>query len=713
MSPEKVQRLRVALVYGSLILFAGAIVVRLFTIQFAEADQWRLQADNVTTVRSVEPDRGHIYSDDGRLLATSVPEYEIHMDMHADGLTDEALRAGIDSLCIGLSTLFGDRSPAEYKRDLLDAHARGERYHLVKRKVDHEQMLALNTLPIYRMGRMKSGLIAVKHYERKQWFGRLARRTVGDVPSDSGNYGLERGFEAFLHGTAGNRLERRLVGGAWMPVEDGEGTDPVPGSDIHTTLDINLQDVADHALEAQLRKNGAHHGCVVVMETKTGFIKAISNLTLQKDSSYAEVENYAVGHATEPGSTFKTAAIMVGLEDGLLTPQQRVDTRGGKRKYADRWMHDSHEQGYGIISLQRALEVSSNTGVSQAIYGAYAKQPDRFVSGLRRLGFGQPLGVRVPGEAMPILYGPEDRKHWYGTSLPWMSIGYGVTVTPLQTLAFYNAIANNGRMVQPQFVTSVTRNGKEVAHFDPVVLNERICSDATLGKIKRMLEGVVDTGTAVNLRSAHFRIAGKTGTAQIAAASAGYKVNGVSYQASFVGYFPAEAPRYTCIVVVSSPSQKGYYGNVVAGPIFREIADKLFGNRLDMQNERELAIADSLRGPSIDRTPLTMSGNTRDLLAAAQGLGVRTSWADGNADESEWVSTTAGDSTVTLSQRTIPGDQLGMVPNVLGMGLKDALYILENRGLQVRIVGNGMVKRQSLQPGTRCSRGSAIILELT
>lgn len=708
MTPERTIRLRIGLVYGCLVAFAVAIAAKMFTIQIAEKDKWEAERDQVaTSVRTVQPDRGHIYSDDGRLLATSVPEYEVHMDMRAEGLTDKLFFSGIDSLSLGLSALFNDRTAAEYKRALLDAHARGERYYLVKRKVDHEQMLRLRELPIYREGRSRSGLVTVKRYERKQWFGRLARRTIGDVPGDSGKFGAEMSFEQYLHGTEGNRLERRLVGGAWMPVDDGEGVDPVPGSDIHTTIDINLQDVADHALEAQLKKNGAHHGCVVVMETKTGYIKAISNLTLVKDSTYAEVENYAVGHATEPGSTFKTASVMVGLEDGLMKPTDLWDTHCGEVRYSGKPLPDSHRK-CGILTLARALEVSSNTVISQAVMKGYQKQPEKFINGLKRLGLGAPLGVRIPGEGMPILYGPDNKRMWSRISLPWNSVGYGLTITPLQTLTFYNAIANNGRMMQPQFVSHVSRNGRETERFQPVALNEKIASDPVLREIRRMLEGVVDSGTATNLKSAHFRIAGKTGTAQIAE-NGSYKASGVKYQASFVGYFPADAPRYTCIVVVSSPSQKGYYGNVVAGPIFTEIANKLYGNRLDMQDAKQLALLDSIRRAAGPRTPTTFAGHARDLLTAAQALNVPLAFAG----EGEWMSTQATDSAVVAQPRNIPGEAVGMVPNVLGMGLKDALYILENRGMKVRIIGSGMVRKQSLAPGSRCFNGSAITIELT
>lgn len=701
MNPEKVLRLRITLVYAVLLVFGGMVAVKLFTIQLVEGDKWRDKAVNVSTaMRSVQPERGHIFSDDDRLLATSVPEYDIRMDLRAEGLTNALFNANIDSLSWELSQLFGDRSMAQYRRDLIGAHQRGERYYLVKRHCDHEQLTALRQFPLFRLGRHKSGLIADKNMVRIRPFGRLAARTVGYVLKDNSAVGLEAGFDPWLQGTVGKRLERRLTGGVWMPIDNGEGQDPVPGSDIHTTIDMNLQDVADAALEAQLRKHGAHHGCVVLMETATGYIKAISNLTLHADSTCYEDLNYAVGASTEPGSTFKAAALMVALEDGLVTTDQIVDTRGGKRRYYDRVMYDSHKDGYGLITLQRAFEVSSNTGISQAIDQAYKSDPQRFVDGLRKLGFGSLLGSRIPGEGVPVLRGPEDRL-WSGISLPWMSIGYEVSVTPLRMLTFYNAIANGGRMVQPQFVRSITRGGDVIQRFPPVTLEEKVCSDATLAEMRSMLEGVVDSGTAMNLRSAHFSIAGKTGTAQIASEKAGYKVNGVTYQASFVGYFPAHAPRYTCIVVVSSPSQRGVYGNEVAGPVFREIADKIYGTRLEMQTG-------TAEADPVWRTPISLSGDRSDLLVSMDGLGIPVDVRG----EGEWMDTEAADSIVVMTPRNIVDEASGMVPNVLGMGMRDALFILENHGLRVRTVGSGMVKRQSIPPGSRVGPNNTIILEL-
>ena len=702
MSDRSQLRARANIVYLLMVLFACAIAVKLFTIQLVEGDKWRAKAEHVSTAyRTVQPDRGHIYSEDGRLLATSVPEYDVRMDMVAAALTNEIFRANIDSLSWCLADLFGDRTAAEYKRDLTDARARKERYYLVKRKADHTQVQRLKEFPLYRLGRYKSGLVTEKRTVRAHPFGRLAARAVGYVLRDSSAIGLEGGYDKWLKGTTGRRLERRLTGGVWMPMDDGDGTDPVPGSDIHTTIDINLQDVADAALERQLRHHGAQYGTVVVMEVATGYVKAISNLTRVNDSVYVESLNHAIAGATEPGSTFKLASLMVGIEDGRIKATDTVDTKRGQVRFHDRIMKDSHEGGFGRITVQRALEVSANTGISVAVHRAYQKDPKRFVEGLKRMGLHQPTGVLVPGEPVPTLRGPGE-KGWSGVSLPWMSIGYEVALTPLQVLTFYNAVANKGRMMQPQFVERITRNGRTVEEFKPVVMNERIASESTIATVHDMLVGVVDSGTATNLKAAHFAIAGKTGTAQIAR-NGSYRENGVSYQASFVGYFPADAPKYSCIVVVNGPTTSGYYGNVVAGPIFKEIADKIYSNRLELQQPTRLA---EVTGP---RTPVSMGGHAGDIRTALQGLNVPFT----QKGEGEWVSTEAGDSVVVLNHRVIPSDALDLVPNVLGMGLKDALYVLENRGLRVRISGNGMVRRQSIPPGTRARQGTTIVIELT
>lgn len=700
MSKGKQLAIRAGLVHLCMVLFAIAIAVQLFRIQLMEGDHWRTKAEHVSTAwRTVQPDRGHIFSEDGRLLATSVPEYDVRMDMVPDALTDEHFNETIDSLARHLADLFKDRTPAEYKRDLTDARKRKERYYLVKRRASHTQVQALRGFPLYREGRYRSGLVTEKRLVRARPFGRLAARTVGYVLRDSSTIGLEAGYDRWLHGRTGHRLERRLVGGTWMPI-DGEGVEPEPGTDIHTTIDINLQDVADAALERQLRRHGAQYGCVVVMEVATGRIKALSNLTRAADSTYVEAMNYAVGEATEPGSTYKLPALMAALDAGLVSITDTVDTKWGVVKYHGQEMKDSHPGRHRKVTVQRAFELSLNTGISLAVTKAFGKEPKRFVEALKRMHLHEATGVMIPGEAIPTLRSPGE-KGWSGVTLPWMSIGYEVTITPLQMLAFYNAVANDGRMMQPQLVSRVSRNGRTIEEFNPRALNERICTERTLATVRKLLEGVVDSGTATNLRNAHFPIAGKTGTAQIAR-NGSYKQGGISYQASFAGYFPADAPKYSCIVVVNGPTQSGYYANIVAGPIFQEIADKIYSNRLEMQQDRLLAEA---TGP---RMPVSMSGHAADLRTAMAGLGVPLH-VDG---EGEWVSTEAGDSTVLARPRAIASDESGLVPNVLGMGLRDALYILENRGLRVRVQGSGMVKRQSIAPGTRAAGGATILIEL-
>ena len=697
---ENNTRFRIYAVYFALLVFAIAIAVRIFTIQLVEADEWLAHAEQVTTAyRDVLPDRGHIYSDDGRLLATSVPEYEIRFDTRAD-IEQAVWDAGIDSLSWHLAQTF-NKTPREYKRDLMDARADKARYHLIQRGVGHETVKRIKQFPIWREGRFKGGLVIEKRTMRIRPFDRLAARSIGYLLKNGKTVGLEAAFDESLKGRTGQRLERRIAGGVWMPLDDEMGIRPESGADVYTTIDVNLQDVADAALQSTLEKHKAQYGTVVVMEVSTGKIKAISNLTRQSDDRYKEDYNWAVGAATEPGSTFKLPAMMVAMEHGGVKLTDLVDTEDGTTKFHDRVMRDSHEGGYGKINMQRAFEVSSNVAISKRIYHAYRSDPSAFVHGLRQLGLADPLGVSIPGEGVPVLWGPGD-KNWSGVSLPWLSIGYGVQVTPLQILAFYNGVANGGKLMRPLFVDHLMQGGELLERFEPVVLNERMCSNETLQQVHGLLEAVVDSGTAKNLRTAHFKIAGKTGTAQIAANNRYRSQGEVSYQASFVGYFPASAPKYSCIVVVSAPSKNVYYGNVVAGPVFKEIADKIYANRIELQNEM---VAEEIKGP---KSPISLSGSRADLLMVFDDLGLSTS----QVGETPWVTTRAGEEDVALLERDLPSELTNKVPNVVGMGLRDAIYILENRGLRVKAQGFGMVKKQSMRVGDLFENGSTIQLEL-
>lgn len=488
-----------------------------------------------------------------------------------------------------------------------------------------------------------------------------------------------------------------------MPIKDGNEVEPIDGKDLVTSIDINIQDVAESALKKQLELHNAEHGCVVLMEVKTGYIKAIANLSDRYGDGYYEYYNYAVGEATEPGSTFKLPALMAALEDGLVEIDDSVDTKHGKHKFFDRTMRDANDRGYGKISVQQAFEKSSNVGISRVIYDAYHKNPQRFIDRLYSMGLGKKLEVSIAGEGSPKIKNVSDAS-WSGVTLPWMTIGYESLLTPLQILAFYNAVANDGVMVRPQFVTKVLQHGKVVEEHNPVVINPSICSKQTIEKARILLEGVVSPeGTASNLHNAVVSIAGKTGTAQIANDKYGYHYDQkVSYQASFVGYFPTDEPKYSCIVVVNGPTNDVYYGNQVAGPIFKEIALKIYARDPEFQTDPQHEDQELLVG-----VPISKSGNAQDLKTVFDHFEVPIEIIDLDA---EWVTTVSQEDRVTFKKTILKPE---LVPNVLGMCAQDALYLMEQAGLDVRLSGRGIVKKQSIPPGSRIQDGMHVQLELS
>ena len=691
-------------VFIAICLFSVFIIGKILFIQFVDGEKWQSKVAHITTdLREITPVRGNIYADNRNMLATSVPIYEIRMDMAADGLSDADYYANIDSLSSSLSKLFGDKPASVYKAGFTKARADRNRYYLVRANVDYDQVQKAKKFPIWRRGRFQSGVIFEKRTVRLMPFKELATRTIGYERDGVQPVGLEGAYNTVLSGTPGQRYEKRLAGGLWMPISDKNVVEPQDGCDIYTSLDVNIQDVATNALRKELKNHNASHGTAVLMEVKTGYIIAIANLTRQPDSTYREVYNYAVGEATEPGSTFKLASFMAAFEDGLIHLDDTIDTGKGSYKFYDRTMRDSDGNGLGKIDILTAFQKSSNVAVSKIINEHYASNPQKFVDRLYKMGLGRKLGLEITGEGSPKIKDPSDPS-WSGVTLPWMSIGYETLMTPLQILTFYNAVANDGVMMKPLFVKEVSRNGKIISENKPVVLNQSIASRETIAKAKTLLESVVTAeGTAGNLRFGAYHIAGKTGTAQIANAKYGYKYDqAVSYQASFVGYFPAEAPEYTCVVVVNGPSNDVYYGNRVAGPVFKEIADKVYAQRFDLFKQRE-----PVENTMAYKVPVSMSGNSEDLHSIFKTFDVALN------DESEgygWVTTKTQPEAVGIERRTIKD---GLTPNVVGMGLRDALYILENRGLRVRFQGNGMVRRQSLSPGSKAPMGSTITIELT
>jgi cell division protein FtsI (penicillin-binding protein 3) len=691
---------RVYIVFAFICLFGSAIIFKVWHIQNVEGDHWRAMADSITTdMIKIEPARGNIYATDLSPLATSVPVYDLRVDMLSDAITNEVFNSKVDSLSQALAGLFRDKPASEYKRMLREARREGERYYLLRRDVSHRDLQSVKKFPIFRMGRYKGGLIADQKNKRIKTNDMLAARTIGYIKEGVEPVGIEGAFDKYLKGRSGLRMMQRISGNVWKPLYSENEVEPEEGKDVVTTIDLNLQDVAHHSLETQLMKHNADKGCAILMEVQTGSVLAITNLKRGNDGVYREEFNFGMGESTEPGSTFKLASIMALLEDGYVDLDDTVDTQGGAIRYANRVMKDSHEGGYGKTSMQHVFEVSSNVGISKVVNKYYSKNPQAFIDRVRGFGLGMKLDLQIPGEGRPFLKNTDD-KYWSKVSLPYISIGYECSFTPLQVLTFYNAVANNGTMMRPRFVKEIRYHGQVVQEFKPVVLKDSIASPATISKARQVLEGVVERGTATNLKHAQYKIAGKTGTAQIANANEGYKVGKVRHQASFVGYFPADNPRYSCIVVVYAPNNNVYYAASVAGPIFKEIADKVYASNPELHKELKLE-------QDVEHNlPIVKAGHFKQTEKVLTALSIP---AKLPASRDNWIASKSNSETLDFAGMKFRHDQ---VPNVLGMGLRDAIYILESRGLQVRIVGRGQVTRQSINAGSKVEKGQEIVIQL-
>ena len=690
--------IRTSMIYLGVLLIGLLILGKALHLQLFEKEEWSGEENSSIRHTAIEPNRGSIYSSDGRLLAVSVPYYEIRIDFRSESFTREIFDAGVDELSKSLSNLFQDRHWSTYKRQLVSAREDGNRYYLVKRNVSYSQLLQVKKFPIFNLGRYKGGVQYIQQHYRDRPYGLLAARTVGYPLRDHPSVvGLEGAYDTELRGVEGYRLMRKIRGDDWMPINDANEIEPEDGQDVVTTLDLDLQDVAENTLYEQLEKHGADHGTVVLMEVKTGKVRAIANLSRNEDGSYSEDYNYAIGESTEPGSTFKLASVIALLEDGHVHPGDLVDIGNRETTYYRHRVVDSPHSESGEITVQRAFEVSSNVGITKITHENYKAHPEDFIDRLYDMGLNQKLGIEIRGEGAPEIKYTDD-KLWSGISLPMMSMGYEVRMTPLQILAFYNAIANNGKMVRPLFLEEIRSHGKVVKRGETVVLNNHICSRETLSQVREMLEGVVENGTARNLANTHYKIAGKTGTAQLLT-DGGYSKD--LYQASFVGYFPADKPRYSCIVVVNAPSRDIYYGNVVAGPIFRDITDRIY--------VREFQLYDSgtqLAGPD-SQAPYSKSGSGQALAASFAYLDLPLQDQGG---ESPWVSTRSTEGGVISSSRAVTPS---LVPNVVDMGLKDAVFLLESKGMRVEADGRGTVRQQSQLPGSIIRKGSVVVLNMS
>lgn len=691
---------RIYVAFFFICLFGIAIIFQIVRIQFVQGKYWIEKAEDLTTdYKTIEASRGNIFSDDGSMLATSVPIYDIRMDMLTDGLSTEIFEDNLDSLAYRLSDIFHDRTKQEYKNDLKAARAERDRYYLIQRNVHFSELQKLKQFPLFRLGRYKGGMLVERRNVRELPFKILASRTIG-YQREVKPVGIEAAFDKELKGVSGKRLMQKISGGVWIPINDKDEIEPKDGNDLVTTIDVNIQDVAEQALEEHLYKHNADHGCAVLMEVATGEIKAIANLSRTSLGNYVEDFNYVIAESTEPGSTMKMASLLAAMDDGLVDPEDSVKVGNGEYYNFTLLMRDAHPPKKSTLSVAQAFETSSNVGISKVIYDAYNKHQQDFIEKLKKFSLNRPLQLQIAGEGESRIKDVKD-KDWWAGSLRQISIGYEVKLTPLQILTFYNAIANNGKMVKPKFVREEWYHGSLMKSFATEIIKDSIASRSAIAKARTLLEGVVERGTASALNKSCYRIAGKTGTAQMTANKFGYDKNHPSYQASFVGYFPADNPKYSCMVVVYAPSNDVYYGGAVAAPVFKEIADKVYSNKMEMHDT--VPVKDSL----VKSFPAAKCGSRKDLtnVLAALNVSVNSSNTDAN-----WVSTSASTNFIQLSERKITS---GLVPNVVGMGVKDALNILENAGLKVRLTGRGVVTKQSIEAGTKISKGQPILIELS
>ncbi len=679
-----------------------AIVYKIFKIQVLEGDKWRQKAEEATfKYFDIEASRGNIYDANGNMLATSIPFYELGMDVTAPSITKEIFNKNIDSLALALSSLFQDKTTKEYTKLLRKARKDKDKYIVLQKNVSYKDLQKVKQFPLLRK-KSKGGLVYIQTNRRERPFQFLAARTIGYTRDGVKPIGLEGAYDSSLTGTSGKRLMQKIAGGVWRPVNGDNEIDPKNGQDLYTTIDINIQDVAENALLKQLSKNNASYGTVILMEVATGNIKAIANLTKRDSGIYDESFNYALASATEPGSTFKLASMLAALDDGYINVDSKIEVGNGTYTYYDRVMKDAHAPETPTMTAQRIFENSSNVGVSRIITKYYSKNPQKYIDKLNSYGLNKKIGLSIPGEGQPRIKQTKD-KDWYGTSLPWISIGYESLVTPLHTLTLYNAVANNGKMVKPKFVKEIKYNGVTTKTFGIEYINKQIASQDAINQAKKMMEGVVVKGGGKNLANASFTIAGKTGTAQIAKKGSYRNAGSVLYQASFVGYFPANNPLYSSIVIVNSPSNGIYYGNVVAGPIFKEIAEKVYSGNIDFQAPI------NLNKQIIGKTVPTQLLETEDYNILAAALKI-----NAVSDTKKMVQFRKSDSThIELIENNIQiALDKKMIPNLKGIGAKEALYYLENAGINVKLVGKGQVKNQSLAQGKNFKKGDQITLLL-
>ncbi|MFT5167088.1 MAG: cell division protein FtsI (penicillin-binding protein 3) [Saprospiraceae bacterium] len=688
--------IRVYVVLVALVLFGILLFAQTVRISVFQGEKWRERGESLYVERlTVEAERGNIISEDGSLMATSLPFFDIRFDPNSSAMSEEDFYQNVDSLAYCLATYVNNSRTVGAMREFLVAERnRKAQYVLIKRNATYVEKEMMSRFPLFNKGKYRGGFIVESKPKREHPFNELAFRTIGYIRDGHKPVGLEGFFNDVLAGEEGKKLMFKAPGETYIPMEDLTEIEPKRGDDIVTTIDINLQDITHDALLRGLKYHNAKHGTAILMDVKTGAVKAMANIG-KADGGYFEIYNYGVGSATEPGSTFKLATIMALLEDGHIDLEDSLDIEKGKHLFYEEEMLDSSPESFmtDTTTIRRAFEISSNVGIAKLVqqyYGDKKGGDEKFIKKLKDFRLHLPVNIEIKGEAAPFIKTPYSKEdEWSGITLPWMAIGYELTITPLQLLTLYNTVANDGQMMKPYLVSEIRHFDQAVEKFKPTVIKRKIASKKTISKAKELLLGVVENGTAHNLKSDKYKFAGKTGTAQINYRKFNQNKN-IKYQASFAGYFPAEKPAYSCIVVVTEPLEHGFYGGEVAGPIFREIADKCIETRYELHpalNEYKKPVLAKNKLPDFD------AGKREDFELVFNYLDMEVE----KNTESDWTIIRAETDTLALENRFISED---VVPNVVDMGLRDAMYILENRKLKVVVSGSGRVRKQSIIPGT-------------
>ena len=697
-------------------MIAVLVIGKTLYLMTAKRDYWLKVADRVKKDSvSVKPIRGNILSCDGQLMASSLPEFKLFMDFKAlhDAKNDSLWHAKVDSVCMGLNRIFPGKSVVTFKKDLaMGLKKQSRHWPIWSKRVDYNTYIEVKALPIFCLSQNKSGFHVEEYNARKRSYGSLAGRTIGAMfgAKDTARFGLELSYDSILRGSNGI-IHRRKVLNRFLNIMD---TPPIDGADIVTTIDVSMQDLAERSVIEELKLINGNVGVAIVMEVETGDIKAIVNMEKCVDGKYREIHNHAVSDLIEPGSVFKTASIMTALDDGVVDTSYRVNTGTGIWTMYGREMkdHNWRRGGYGVLTLPQTLMVSSNIGVSRIIDDYYRNNPEKFVQGIYRTGLADNLQIPLVGASPARIRMPKKNErgewvNWSHTALPWMSIGYETQVPPISTLTFYNAIANNGRMMRPRFVKQVVKNGEVIMDFPPEVMRASICKEKTLREIQTILDHVVSQGLGKKAGSPSFRVAGKTGTAQMSKGAQGYKSGGTNYLLSFAGYFPADAPRYSCIVCIQKSGLPASGGGM-SGVVFHNIAEGIMAQSL------KLDVADARDASSI-LIPDVKAGNilAADYVLSHLGIATNKNWSGSYADGNPvWgkAESKNHNNTVFLVRERIHRSKY--VPDVTGMGARDAVYLLESRGVKTTVLGRGKVIQQSLEPGHFIKKGEKITLVL-